>query len=642
MTVFRFCTGSYRLFSRQASTTIKADVVGSHKVEEVINAIQQDWKRSNSRFFAIVYINKRQFKVSENDLIVLYDNVPLDVGDKIRFEKILAVGGKNFTLFGRPLIHSPTVTVNATVVEKTTSYPQLKYVMINHAKVRNLHWMSRETTILRINDIAVDKKLLRQSRMSVENATLGAIVFSGATLLVCLLAIAAIHKDVASIWAELDSEIVSFKVKTDDLWKEMIGLGAGTPSNRLRRQTSYGIREKNEKGSSSYENLSTDATKASYDSSSGGNSGNSYDASSSDSRSSYASGGANYGDVPPTVISEQYNNPYSLSSQEVTPDSGNYNQRQHISKTEIHPKSSAASGSTTSADDNSHVKPPGTGTFSSPGSAGQPGQSPPVSGSFIPPGFPKSGWCVCSLENTCPPGPPGPKGEKGIDGEDGIPGKDGKDGIDAEDIQQEGPSGCFNCPEGPPGPPGPPGRPGIRGQRGPKGTPGFPGRDGNPGPPGDIGPPGPPGPDGKPGEPGEKGADAEKVVGRKGNRGPPGDQGPEGPPGDKGADAPPGEPGPEGPPGQPGFQGPQGNDGEEGIEGPPGNPGKDAEYCPCPEREHSRGHRPLPASGRNNDRERKTEDVRSKSDEESGRSGNADYENPGEDNKGYKSRRTLL
>lgn len=48
--------------------------------------------------------------------------------------------------------------------------------------------------------------------MSVENATLGTIVFSGATLIVCLLAIAAIHKDVTSIWTELDSEIDSFKV----------------------------------------------------------------------------------------------------------------------------------------------------------------------------------------------------------------------------------------------------------------------------------------------------------------------------------------------------------------------------------------------------------------------------------------------
>ncbi|KAM3723956.1 Cuticle collagen lon-3 [Dirofilaria immitis] len=473
--------------------------------------------------------------------------------------------------------------------------------------------------------------------MSVENATLGAIIFSGATLLVCLLAIAAIHRDVTSIWAELDSEIGSFKIKTDDLWNEMIGLGAGTPSNRLRRQTGDNTYDKIKKSDSSYD----------------GGSNSNYDSSSSSSSNAgsggYDSGGTtNYGDIPPTVVSEQYNNPYIVNPKEVA--ASKANEEQGPFETEIHPKGFAPSNRPTiDANGNTHGKPSSTGTFAIPTHYGSPTsqtgqQFHPFSGSFIPPGFPKNGWCVCSLENTCPPGPTGPKGAKGIDGENGIPGKDGIDGIDAEDIQQEGPSGCFNCPEGPPGPPGPAGRPGIRGQRGPKGAPGFPGRDGNPGSPGDIGPPGPPGLDGKPGEPGEKGSDAEKVVGRKGNRGPPGDQGPEGPPGDKGKDAPPGEPGPEGPPGQPGFQGPQGSDGEPGPEGPPGNLGKDAEYCPCPGREHVNAHRLRLDSERNDDHEGKTEDVRSKSDEESGWSGTADYENPenSDKDKGYKSRRTLL
>ncbi|VDK74078.1 unnamed protein product [Litomosoides sigmodontis] len=152
--------GSCKLFLRRASTAINAEIVGTHKVEKVVNAMEQEWRQKDARLFAIVYINKRQFKISENDLIVLYDNVPLDVGDKIKLEKILAVGGKKFTLFGRPLIHSPVVTVNATVVEKTTSYPKLKYLMINHSKVRVLNWMSRETTVLRINDIKIDRKNL--------------------------------------------------------------------------------------------------------------------------------------------------------------------------------------------------------------------------------------------------------------------------------------------------------------------------------------------------------------------------------------------------------------------------------------------------------------------------------------------------
>ncbi|MCP9259110.1 Cuticle collagen rol-6 [Dirofilaria immitis] len=451
--------------------------------------------------------------------------------------------------------------------------------------------------------------------MSVENATLGAIIFSGATLLVCLLAIAAIHRDVTSIWAELDSEIGSFKIKTDDLWNEMIGLGAGTPSNRLRRQT----------GDNTYDKIKKVIAVMTAE----------VTATTIVHRAVHRMLA-----VVDTILVEQQTTVIYRQHKA--------NEEQGPFETEIHPKGFAPSNRPTiDANGNTHGKPSSTGTFAIPTHYGSPTsqtgqQFHPFSGSFIPPGFPK--MAVCSLENTCPPGPTGPKGAKGIDGENGIPGKDGIDGIDAEDIQQEGPSGCFNCPEGPPGPPGPAGRPGIRGQRGPKGAPGFPGRDGNPGSPGDIGPPGPPGLDGKPGEPGEKGSDAEKVVGRKGNRGPPGDQGPEGPPGDKGKDAPPGEPGPEGPPGQPGFQGPQGSDGEPGPEGPPGNLGKDAEYCPCPGREHVNAHRLRLDSERNDDHEGKTEDVRSKSDEESGWSGTADYENPenSDKDKGYKSRRTLL
>lgn len=75
--------------------------------------------------------------------------------------------------------------------------------------------------------------------MSVNKATVGAISFSGITLIACLYAVAVIYNDVQSIWAELDSEMDSFKVLADDLWKDMVGMGAGTPSNRIRRQ-SYG------------------------------------------------------------------------------------------------------------------------------------------------------------------------------------------------------------------------------------------------------------------------------------------------------------------------------------------------------------------------------------------------------------------
>ena len=48
------------------------------------------------------------------------------------------MGGKNFTFIGRPLLKPPFVVVNATVIEKTTTYPKIKYEHINHAQITSL------------------------------------------------------------------------------------------------------------------------------------------------------------------------------------------------------------------------------------------------------------------------------------------------------------------------------------------------------------------------------------------------------------------------------------------------------------------------------------------------------------------------
>lgn len=54
-----------------------------------MNEVENEYRKPNSRLFAIIYINRRQFKVTENDLVVLYDSLPVDVGDKIKFEKVM-------------------------------------------------------------------------------------------------------------------------------------------------------------------------------------------------------------------------------------------------------------------------------------------------------------------------------------------------------------------------------------------------------------------------------------------------------------------------------------------------------------------------------------------------------------------------
>uniref|UniRef100_A0A1I7TWQ5 Large ribosomal subunit protein bL21m n=1 Tax=Caenorhabditis tropicalis TaxID=1561998 RepID=A0A1I7TWQ5_9PELO len=63
------------------------------------------------------------------------------------------VGGTNFSLFGRPLLDSSQVSVDAVVVEKKTTNPELKYVHLNHHQTKFLNWKTDEATVIRIKNV---------------------------------------------------------------------------------------------------------------------------------------------------------------------------------------------------------------------------------------------------------------------------------------------------------------------------------------------------------------------------------------------------------------------------------------------------------------------------------------------------------
>ncbi|XP_003378387.1 phosphoprotein phosphatase 1, partial [Trichinella spiralis] len=58
----------------------------------------------STKLFAIVKFGDEQFKVTEEDIIIVEGSYPFKVGDKIRLEKILCVGSSDFTLFGTPVL----------------------------------------------------------------------------------------------------------------------------------------------------------------------------------------------------------------------------------------------------------------------------------------------------------------------------------------------------------------------------------------------------------------------------------------------------------------------------------------------------------------------------------------------------------
>lgn len=99
---------------------------------------------NSSRYFVVVYVAGKQFKVTTEDLIML--RAPLygtDVGDRIRLEKVLLVGSNNFTLIGRPLLPSSHVYVEAQLIEKTLEHPKLWFQFHRRRRHRKMRGMSK-------------------------------------------------------------------------------------------------------------------------------------------------------------------------------------------------------------------------------------------------------------------------------------------------------------------------------------------------------------------------------------------------------------------------------------------------------------------------------------------------------------------
>jgi len=79
------------------------------------------------RMFAVVQICGKQFKVTENDIIIIEGFWPPNIGDRLKLEKILLVGSTDFTLIGRPILNRELVTIDATVIEKTLSHTKTRF-----------------------------------------------------------------------------------------------------------------------------------------------------------------------------------------------------------------------------------------------------------------------------------------------------------------------------------------------------------------------------------------------------------------------------------------------------------------------------------------------------------------------------------
>lgn len=69
-------------------------------------------------------------------------------GDRVRLEKVLAVGARDFTLFGRPVLPREQVNVEATCIEKSLDYPQIVYRFLQRRRFKKLYGTCNLRSIL--------------------------------------------------------------------------------------------------------------------------------------------------------------------------------------------------------------------------------------------------------------------------------------------------------------------------------------------------------------------------------------------------------------------------------------------------------------------------------------------------------------
>ncbi|XP_015780787.1 PREDICTED: 39S ribosomal protein L21, mitochondrial-like [Acropora digitifera] len=130
----------------------------------VIKDVQDEMLKGekSGQIFAVIHIGGRQFKVTINDTIVI-NRIDADTGERIRIEKVLMIGGENFSVIGTPLLVRDLSKIEATVVEKTKSPKVIVFKKKRRKGYKRTHGHRQDITVLRINSIHLQPSLLTES-----------------------------------------------------------------------------------------------------------------------------------------------------------------------------------------------------------------------------------------------------------------------------------------------------------------------------------------------------------------------------------------------------------------------------------------------------------------------------------------------
>ncbi|XP_077622691.1 large ribosomal subunit protein bL21m [Crocuta crocuta] len=108
-----------------------------------------------NELIAVVHFASHQWKVTPEDLLLVDNELDVACGERIRLEKVLLVGADNFTLLGKPLLGKNLVRVEATVIEKTESWPKINMKFQKRKNYRRKKVIVTPQTVLRVNSIDV-------------------------------------------------------------------------------------------------------------------------------------------------------------------------------------------------------------------------------------------------------------------------------------------------------------------------------------------------------------------------------------------------------------------------------------------------------------------------------------------------------
>lgn len=110
-------------------------------------------KGDEGRLFAVVHLCGKQFKITDGDIVLLEGYWPPTTGDKIRLDKILLAGGKDFTLIGTPMLKPGIVDIQATIIEKTLTHTKTNFRKRKRRQYMRINFVRNQNTMIRINSI---------------------------------------------------------------------------------------------------------------------------------------------------------------------------------------------------------------------------------------------------------------------------------------------------------------------------------------------------------------------------------------------------------------------------------------------------------------------------------------------------------